>query len=420
MKHAYLCGKGRSLDNVTIGWFDADSPVWCLNQSATVIRRLLPDREIHCVLNDPWIHYAPPEDVIWHCRSIVDTKGRPAEKYYPEALTGHWADPTCMCALQLLRNRGYDSITMIGFDSHFDGSRTYADCLKVKSDEIAPMHFYDTLMRKWARRNGVSLTWVDSKGVGHRDDFRFRKTLVAVSIGEKYNKQTERMCARFQELNPDWDTCHFYDEGLTSLLPVPCHDWSAFNRCELGRWHAMKKCLEDRYDTVVYADGDICWYAPYEESIEHDIVLYPHYVTKRGSQDRKHWVEHDGTANIGIMELNRSIDHDRIFNLVIGEVLHDTPRYKHKEQLWLQPLVSCLHDCGFDAVYNLDPGHDVARWNLHSDRQVLRRDGQYIVRASDGRESPLKSFHFSSKSIASLPKYGDVVRQLLEDYYDEQ
>jgi len=421
MKHAYLVGKGKSLDNVTEGWFDETSSVWCLNQSADVIRGLLPKREVHCVQNDPWINYSPPISVFWHCRSGISIGKHPkVQTYCPETLTGNWASPTCLCALELMHQSGIDCISMIGFDSYFDSSRTYANCINVKADEIAPFEFYNSVMRRYAIKRGISLHWVDKNGIAHIDNQQFKNTLVAVAMGNAFVKQTEGMIRSFLALNPDWSVERFYDNDINKLLPDACRTWSSFNKCELGRWLAMKKCLESGYDTVVYSDGDIRWYGKYDISIGHDMVIYPHYVTNFARQNAKHLLQKDGIANIGIIEISRSIDHDRLFDFVIGEVLHSPTTFMHGQQLWLQNLVSTIPDCGFDCVYNTNCGYNVASWNLRKgDREVYKEDGKYLVRTNTGIVKPLVSFHFSSKSLGKLVHYGNAVQQLFENYIKE-
>lgn len=418
---AYLVAKGGSLDNITPDWFDKDVPIWCLNQSATVIHDLLPDREIHCVQNDAWLDYVPPSDVTWHCSGSVATgTHKHVEVYSPELLTGFWGSPSCVCALELMRCAGYDDITMIGFDSHFDNSRTYATCLGVKSDEIAPYHFYDTIMRRWAKRHNVTLHWVNQYGHIHDEDNEFSKCLVAVAIGDKYERQTDRMIESFLRHNPDWSVERFYDDDLRKLLPPQCQSWSSFNQCEIGRWIAMQHCLE-HYDTVLYSDGDIRWYDKYESDFLHTIVLSPHYVTNFAKNNKKHFIQKDGAANIGIIEINRSIECNGLFDFVINEVLHNPPAFMHKDQLWLQNIVSTIPDCGYDAIYNNHAGYNVAFWNLKSgDREVYRQDGRYWVRTNTGLRYPLVSFHFSSKSLGMLVNYGSAVQRLLSEYANER
>ena len=238
--------------------------------------------------------------------------------------------------------------------------------------------------------------------------------LVCVSVGDKYNRQTERMIGEFTALNPDWDSCWWYDDGLTSILPKECKGWSAFNRCEIGRWVAMEIAL-GRYDRVVYCDGDMAWYEPYEASA-HGMVLYPHYVTNAARKARKHLLWRDGIANIGIIEIGRTNENNGIFDFVIGEVLHNPRAHMHGDHLWLQNLVSCLPDCGFDCVYNMHAGYNVARWNLREDRSVCKRDGKYFVKTLDGGVFPLVSFHFSGKSIHRLDRYGEAVAELKREY----
>lgn len=424
-KHAYLIGKGKSLDNIMPDWFDNKSPLWCLNQSASLVRTMFPGREIHCVQNDEWIGYVPPKDVKWHCYVKVDVKDHPnIERYKPEILTGNWADPTCMCALQLLKNEGYEEVTMIGFDSHFDGSLTYANAIGIKSKQTSAFNFYDTMMRRFALKNDMKLTWIDKDGISHQDDFKFRRCVIGVALGEQYERQTDRMIDSFLEFNPDWEAERIYGERLHGLLPSICRSWIPFDQCEIGRWIAMKELLHE-YDTVVYSDGDIRWYGKYEENDSHSMVVYPHYVSKRIRQKSKHQLMRDGIANIGIVEMRRSTETEGrfenapgIFDFVIGEVFHSPNDFRKHGTLWLQNLVSCIPDCGYDCVYNYNPGYDVAWWNLRKgDRELVEKDGRICVRTADENVVPLISFHFSGKSIEKLKMFGNnIAKRLVRDY----
>ena len=419
LKHAHFVGKGKSLDRLDSRWFsDEGSEIWCLNQSADLIRGLFPERRVVCCQNDDWINYAPPSDVEWRCRHRVPVGDHPSViRYVPETLTGFWAAPTCLCALEMMRREGIGEITMVGFDSHFDGSRSYADCLGVKSDGKAKFHFYDTMMRRWSRKTGVVLKWMDAEGAVHEDDFRFRRCILGVAMGERYARQTDRMIDSFLQYNPTWDAERFYDGRIAEVIPRNCRSWSAFNKCEIGRWVAMQKLLDEKYDTVLYCDGDIRWYGEYEEH-DAELVLTPHTVTRHGSCNDRHWIMQDGRANIGIIETNRGVDHDMLFDFIINETLHSPRKFMHGSTLWLQNLVSSCSDVGFDVLWNLDPGMNVAYWNLREkDRSVfLDEDGRYMVKTDSEAVVPLRSFHFSSKSIERLDGYGEAVRRLKTDY----
>ena len=416
MKKAYLVGKGKSLDSLKAEWFDK-APVWCLNQSATVMKNLLPKHEMHCVQNDPWINYVPPEGVTWHCGLEVNTQGRPYKPYCPEELTGNWASPTCMCALELMRREGFDEIHMVGFDSHFDKSRTYANCIGVKADQIAPFEYYDTLMRWYARDNGITLRWIDGNGCIHDGNNYFNRCILGVAKGDRYEMQTDRMIESFLKYNPDWTAQRYYGDRLEKCLPRDCRAWSDFNKCELGRWIAMRDLL-DEYDTVLYADGDVRWYNPYVWTGHHELVLTPHTVTLKGSSNMRHQIMKDGRANIGIVEVNRGFHHDMMFDFIIGEVLHKPEYFMHGRQLWLQPLVSSCADVGFDVYWNTYCGMNVASWNMRKgDRELYERDGKWYVRANSVA-FPLVSFHFSSKSLILLPMLG--AGKLLKEYENEQ
>lgn len=422
---AFLVGKGKSLDFAKPEWFGVDEPVWCLNQATSVVCNILKEREIHCVQNDDWIQYTPPTSAVWHCAWRVPVGSHPnVKRYNVETLTGNWSDPTCMCALNLMKNEGFDEITMIGFDSHFDGSLVYADAIGVKSKQTSDFTFYDTMMRRFARDNGMKLTWVDKDGVSHEDDFKFRRCIIGVAMGAKYEKQTDGMIDSFLKHNPDWKAERVYGDRLRNMLPAECRNWTPFDQCEIGRWIAMRELLHV-YDTVVYSDGDIHWYGQYETHDQHSMVLYPHYVTRRKRQECKHQLFTDGIANIGIIEMSRSVETEGrfenargIFDFVIGEVLHNPKGFQKHGTLWLQPLVSSIPDCGYDCVYNYDAGYDVAWWNLRKgDRELVEWEGRLCVGTPDDRLVPLVSFHFSSKSLEKLRLFGgDLARRLLIEY----
>ena len=241
-----------------------------------------------------------------------------------------------------------------------------------------------------------------------------KKALVAVSMGDKYNKQTERMIDNFISHNPDWDACWYYDDGLMNILPDVCRDWSPFNKCEIGRWFAMKHALV-KYDSIVYSDGDMAWYAPYETS-DYAMTLFPHYVTDLAKRISRHWLAKDGVYNIGIMEMRKCNESNEIIDFITEEVIANPAKHKHGEQLWLQNIVSVLPDCGYGVGCNNNAGYNVARWNIKHDRSVIKRDGKYIVRTCEGTECPLVSFHFSEKSIHTLDRYGEAVKELRNDY----
>ena len=420
-KHAYLVGKGRSLDNVTEDWFkDASAEIWCLNQSATAVRKILPNAPMHCVQNDDWIHYTPPDDVFWHCGRQVNTSGFTGklETYLPETLTGRWADPSCMCALELMRRDGVDKVTMVAFDSHFDGSRDYASLLEVQSDGIAPYHFYDTLMRRWSSAYGVSLVWVDPSGKECPETHQYKRAVLGVAMGTKYERQTDCMISSFLKHNPGWEAEKVYGKDLEGLLPDVCKCWTPFNKCEIGRWIAIRDLLH-KHDTVVYCDGDVRWYDTFV-GVGNELGLFPHCVTRKASVKMRHQILYDGKANIGIVEVNRGIDHDTLFDYVIGETLHKSSKFMHGQKLWLQNLVDSCADVGFDVGWNMDAGLNVASWNIRRDDRKIMERGDKVMVECNGAEFSLRSFHFSSNSLQKLDGYGDTVRRLKMEYLNEQ
>jgi len=245
-----------------------------------------------------------------------------------------------------------------------------------------------------------------------------KEALVAVALGRGFVKQTEGMASSFLEHNPNWEIERFYDEKLLALLPSQCSNWSDFNKCEIGRWMAIKQCLE-KYDIVVYSDGDMRWYSKYEPS-QHAIALFPHYVTNRARMNARHWIMKDGAANIGILEMQKSNDAIEAVDFVVSETLANPTAHMHGGQLWLQNMVSTLPDCGFDCTYNNHCGYNVAAWNLRKgDREVCKENGKYVVKTNTGVVEPLVSFHFSNKSLNSLVNFGNCVCRLREEYLRE-
>jgi hypothetical protein len=245
------------------------------------------------------------------------------------------------------------------------------------------------------------------------------KCLIAVSMGESFNRQTEGMIKSFLAYNPDWDVRRYYDDDLTNLLPKECKLWTPFNQCEIGRWYAMQDALRV-YDTVLYVDGDMRFFSAYPVS-NHNMCLFPHYVTRLSKRLAKHWTWLDGVANIGIMEMSKSEDNELIFEFIQGEVLKCPVKYKHGEQLWLQNIVSHIPEIGCDCVYSTNAGLNVACWNLRKgDREVFKRENKFVVRTNEGKEFDLISFHFSSKSLKSLDLYGEAVKELKDGYISGQ
>ena len=110
---------------------------------------------------------------------------------------------------------------MVGFDSFFDRSRDYAACLNVESDKVAPFEAYNTIMRRYADASGIKLTWMDADGILHDDDHAYKKAIIAVAIGDKYERQTDRMLASFLSFNAGWEVVKYYGENLDAKPDFP-------------------------------------------------------------------------------------------------------------------------------------------------------------------------------------------------------
>ena len=414
MSKAYLVGKGRSLDNVKKEWFDG-SPVWCLNQSTTVIRPLV-SGEVHCVQNDAWIQYVPPDGVTWHCGLEVESHGRACERYCPETVTEHWASPSCLCALELMRREGVQEIVMVGFDSYFDSSRSYAKVIGVNSKCDANFNDYNTVMRRWAVRHGVMLRWMDGNGVVHDDLRVFRQCVLGVAMGGEYEQQTDRMIGSFLKYNLGWDAEKFYGKKLENALPNECRMWPDKYKCKIGKWIAMKALL-DKYDTVLYCDGDVRWYGEYEPYAR-ELVLTPNCVSKKACY--KTLLKEKNFVNTGVVEASRGFCSTRLLDLLVKELTTNTYLDHGEAKMIFQNPELNYMQLGFDILMNPDFGMNVGLWNLNRhERSLSMENGRYMVHCM-GQSRPLKSFHFSKDMLEKLREKGEIVVKLLGEYQHEK
>lgn len=244
-----------------------------------------------------------------------------------------------------------------------------------------------------------------------------KKVLVCCAMGEPYVALTRRMIDSFMRHNClGWDVMEFYDEDLRSLVPLVFQGFTDFDTCEIGRFYAIQKALET-YDTALYCDGDIRWYDKYIEH-ENGLVLTPHYVTKQAQKANRNLEFRTGFTNTGLIEMNKTDETADMLDYIFTETQTHMPRIMFNGKLWEQNFVHMIPLCGFDAVYNLDAGINVAYWNLkRGDRKLIKRGDGYIVETVDGVIAPLKCFHFSSSGMKFLDEVG--ARDLRKEYQNE-
>lgn len=409
-KHAYLVGKGRSLDTLDKGAFkDPDAEVWCVNHAILKVAALgLPNRLV-CVQTDPFPDLVPPTGAEWLCSMRVDVPAdRPCTRFSELDLTGFEHEGTLICSMPLMHSRGICRVTMLAFDSYF------GDCSYTDGKTLWWLRLYNSQARTFARDHGMSLEWVDRDGVPHEDDFKFRQALVSVSMGSRYNRSTDLMAASFLRHNPGWDHCGYRDGDVTAFLPPPQRNWTPFDKCEVSRWLAAKRALYDgKYDSVVYCDGDVRWYGPVSSKPHACLWLYPHAVTNHGKNDRRHWQCKDGVVNLGMFEMHPHINMESVFQLMVDEPLRDPRRFSFGHRtLWLQVQATGLLGCGVGARLDDDPGMDVATWNA-VERRLVDGDGGLEVECAY-RRYPLRTVHFHTPEKFAL--LGPVAERLARDY----
>lgn len=245
-----------------------------------------------------------------------------------------------------------------------------------------------------------------------------KRILVAVAIGETYEHQADVMAESFLAHNAEWDAKIYRGNEINSLLPMQFRNHKPFNRSEIGRWCAVRKALEDGYETAFYCDNDVFFYGGYEP-LGRGLVLFPHYVTDEAQHAAAHWLIKDGIPNLGMFEANGQDGRD-ICDVLIREVDANPQAFMHANAtLWLQNVATYLPYIGYDVRYNTSASHNVAHWNLkHKDRIVISASGWPNDMAVNihGAFFPLLSFHFSAKGINTLERYGTVVERLRDEY----
>ena len=99
-----------------------------------------------------------------------------------------------------------------------------------------------------------------------------KRILVAVAIGETYERQADVMAESFLAHNAEWDVKIYRGDEINPLMPMQFRNHKPFNRSEIGRWCAVRKALEDGYETALYCDNDIFFYGGYDP-LGHGVII---------------------------------------------------------------------------------------------------------------------------------------------------
>ena len=256
--------------------------------------------------------------------------------------------------------------------------------------------------------------------------------LVGCAIGERYEIMGRGMLKSFLKHNEGFDVKLWTGDEINEIIPTQFRRGIPFNKTEIGRWCALRHAIRQGYKHVLYCDNDIRFYAPFEFTKGHSLVMFPHVVTEEAKRYRKHFLVKDGIPNLGMIEVNvtdgdegrEQTQADEICSFVIDEVDHAPQMFTHLQikKLWIQNFATYLPYCGYDAVYNEDFTHNVAHWNLGSgDRSVERIlagfDQFQVVCGNEKRA--IKTFHFSNAGIRTLEKYGEAVTFMKSEYLSD-
>ena len=249
------------------------------------------------------------------------------------------------------------------------------------------------------------------------------RCILTIACGEKYRSQSETMLSSFLGHNDGWAVERFYDDAIELPSIFKNDIVTPFNRCEIGRWTAMRKLL-DKYDEVLYCDNDVLWYDEYRP-LNASIVLSPHYITDKSKYSARNNLFWFGVYNIGLVYL-KGREGQKECDFVIDNFL-TRPRHfymspafwriegSHATEIWLQGLAGFACTIGLDFAEDKDAGLNVAYWNIEAgDRSVFKRDGRFFV-SCNGKEYPLRMFHFSNK-IEQLERYDGVLKELYDDF----
>jgi hypothetical protein len=141
--HAYLVGKGPSLDRLTLRDFpSAQSPVLCCNESVLAVERLRLPNPIFGIQQDARLERrGMPQSSPWLLSCYAWDACRANElpnavQYTPEDYAGGNTSPTACVALRMLANAGgFRTVSMLAFDAVTDGNCDYAPSIGTSPDE---------------------------------------------------------------------------------------------------------------------------------------------------------------------------------------------------------------------------------------------------------------------------------------------
>jgi hypothetical protein len=237
-------------------------------------------------------------------------------------------------------------------------------------------------------------------------------TLVVVSMGELYVRSTEVAVATFRKHNPTWSVARYYNKDLEAIVPDELKEWSAFSKCEIGRWCAMLKTLREGADHVLYCDGDFQWYGPHVSDTRMPLLLTPHQITVEGRWKDFNRRMGDGVVNLGLIEAYK--DAADVLDAFIKLVARDASRWVRKKKLWLQFPIDAVALMGYKTALNTHPAVNVARWNVGSERVIEGTPEHPVVKFQD-KYWPLSSMHFSGYKHMQ-GRAGGVVDALIQGY----
>ena len=153
---------------------------------------------------------------------------------------------------------------------------------------------------------------------------------------------------------------------------------------------------------VIYLDPDMMVFSSlekiYAELDRHSLILTPHILSPipvDGCEPRENVFLTFGTYNLGFIAVANKPEGLRFLDWW-GERTFSSGYIKTDEGMFVDQLWLNLAPVFFkNVMISLDPGFNVAYWNLH-ERVVVKKDRGYFI----NDKSPLGFFHFSSYRFA--------------------
>ncbi len=279
------------------------------------------------------------------------------------------------------------------------------------------------------------------------------KTAVFTIICHNYTAQAKTLFQSLQEHEPDWDRFVLnLDQELNTPL-ISASEATCLTPKELSLPHpdlfflqysiieastavkpwAVEHLFERGYEAVIYLDPDIKVYSPMEELHQaldhHDLILTPHSLRPYPDEQYPNEciIRLSGIFNLGFAAFSRSENARAALRWWQLKLLHNC-RVALSEGVFVDQSWMDFAPHYFDAHSLIEPGYNVAYWNLHE----RRIDGDEPSGADVPRvnEKPLRFMHFSGYQPSNPRelskhqtrfKWDDLskeVRGLLEDYGD--